>query len=72
MLTSFPVTVPTGLARFPHELAYGAEFMAQSKYHSIVQYNVMPRGGHFAAFQEPALMARDFISFVHIVQNGRK
>ena len=65
---SSPVTVPTGLARFPEEIGYSAEFMAKSKFHSIVQYNVMPRGGHFAAFEEPKLMADDIKSFVQIVE----
>ena len=35
---------------------------------NIVQYTYMPRGGHFAALEEPQLLAEDIFSFVRKVE----
>ena len=32
----------------------------------------MPRGGHFAAFEEPQLLAEDFLSFVEKLEKRDK
>jgi pimeloyl-ACP methyl ester carboxylesterase len=39
---------------------------------NIVQFTEMPRGGHFAAFQEPQLLADDVWKFVRKVENSPK
>ena len=67
---SFPIKVPTGLAAFPNELSQTPESVAALKYQNIVQYTDMPSGGHFAALQEPALLAKDIFSFLAKVENG--
>lgn len=59
-----PVKVPTACAAFPNELFLTAKSILKSKFHNLIQYNVLERGGHFAAFEEPQLMANDIISFV--------
>lgn len=66
MLTmdSVPVKVPVGLASFPHDLFYTPRVLAATRFKDIVQYSIMPRGGHFAAFEEPHMLADDIISFV--------
>ena len=33
-----------------------------------MQYSELPRGGHFAAFQEPELFSNDVIKFVEKVE----
>ncbi|XP_057704190.1 epoxide hydrolase 1 isoform X3 [Corythoichthys intestinalis] len=63
------VSVPTGLAAFPGELIHSPKSWAQTKYHNIVSYTFMPRGGHFAAFEEPQLLASDVIQFVREVEH---
>lgn len=62
------VFVPTGLAAFPMELLHCPKSWAQIKYRNIVSYTFMPRGGHFAAFEEPHLLADDIFSFVKKVE----
>lgn len=62
------VTVPSGLAAFPGELMHCPKVWAQAKYHNIYSYTLMPRGGHFAAFEEPQLLADDIIQFVQKVE----
>ncbi|KAM3930109.1 epoxide hydrolase 1 [Leptodactylus fuscus] len=59
-----PVKVPTGIASFPNELVHCPLLWAKQKFLNIVSYNYMPRGGHFAAFEEPELLARDIQQFV--------
>lgn len=38
------------------------------KYLNIYYYTMMPRGGHFAAFEEPQLLADDIFQFVRKVE----
>ncbi|KAJ8361485.1 hypothetical protein SKAU_G00180100 [Synaphobranchus kaupii] len=63
------VYVPTGLAAFPNELLHCPLPWARWKYKNIRSYSYMPRGGHFAAFEEPQLLADDFKQFVKKVEN---
>jgi pimeloyl-ACP methyl ester carboxylesterase len=56
------VTVPTALALFPADLGQPPRSWAE-RTHNITRYTVMPRGGHFAAHEEPGLLAADMIKF---------
>ncbi|KAM5164435.1 epoxide hydrolase 1 [Mantella aurantiaca] len=62
------VKVPTGIASFPNELLHCPLLWAKQKYSNIVSYNYMARGGHFAAFEEPELLVKDFLQFVGKVE----
>ncbi|MBN3309326.1 HYEP hydrolase, partial [Amia calva] len=62
------VYVPTGLAAFPHEMLHCPLPWARWKYKNIVSYNYMARGGHFAAFEEPQLLADDIRQFTKKVE----
>uniref|UniRef100_A0A3B4T907 Epoxide hydrolase n=1 Tax=Seriola dumerili TaxID=41447 RepID=A0A3B4T907_SERDU len=62
------IFVPTGLAAFPGELMHCPKSWAQMRYRNIYSYTFMPRGGHFAAFEEPQLLASDLVQFVRKVE----
>ncbi|XP_072527613.1 epoxide hydrolase 1-like [Salminus brasiliensis] len=62
------VYVPTGLAAFPEELLHCPPLWARQKYKDIVSYSYMPCGGHFAALEEPQLLADDIRQFVAKVE----
>nr|XP_060500896.1 epoxide hydrolase 1 [Panthera onca] len=62
------VSVPTGLAAFPCELMHVPERWVKGKYPRLVSYSYMPRGGHFAALEEPELLAQDIRKFVGLVE----
>lgn len=62
------VHVPTGLAAFPHELLHCPWAWARRRYRNIHSYTYMPRGGHFAAFEQPELLASDIRMFVKKVE----
>lgn len=56
------VTVPTALAVFPGDLSQPPREWAERSY-AVRRYTVMPRGGHFAAWEEPELLADDVAAF---------
>lgn len=60
--------VPTGLAAFPCELMHVPEKWVKGKYPRLVSYSYMPRGGHFAALEEPELLAQDIRKFVGLLE----
>ncbi|XP_068183330.1 epoxide hydrolase 1 isoform X2 [Antennarius striatus] len=62
------IFVPTGLAAFPGELMHCPKSWAELRYRNIYSYTFMPRGGHFAAFEEPQLLAGDLVQFVRKVE----
>ena len=57
------VRVPTAVALFPHDLANPPRSWAERTY-EVSRYTVMPRGGHFAPHEEPALLADDITAFL--------
>ncbi|MEU2353870.1 epoxide hydrolase family protein [Streptomyces misionensis] len=56
------VDVPTALALFPADLSRSPRSWAERTYH-LTRYTRMPRGGHFAAHEEPGLLADDITEF---------
>ncbi|XP_048213525.1 epoxide hydrolase 1 [Perognathus longimembris pacificus] len=62
------VFVPTGFAAFPSELLHLPEKWVRIKYPKLLTYSYMAAGGHFAAFEEPRLLAQDIRKFVAMVE----
>lgn len=58
-----PVTVPTGVAVFPKEIVPPVRRWMESRYPDIRHWTEMPRGGHFAAFEQPGLLVDDLRKF---------
>ncbi|MCB1664859.1 MAG: epoxide hydrolase [Pseudomonadales bacterium] len=56
------VSVPTAGAIFPKEIYITPRLWAESQY-NIVRWTPMPRGGHFAAMEEPDLLLEDVRAF---------
>jgi pimeloyl-ACP methyl ester carboxylesterase len=50
-----PVNAPTGYSVFPKEVARLSRRWAETRYTDLRYYNVVDRGGHFAAFEQPML-----------------
>jgi len=57
-----PVRTPTGIARYPKEPLRFPRSWVERQYH-VTHWAVMPRGGHFAAMEQPALFADDVATF---------
>ncbi len=58
-----PVTVPTGHAAFPKEILRTPRSIAEKTYTNIQRWTVMPKGGHFAAMEQPEALAREIQAF---------
>ena len=56
------VEVPTGIAAFPKEILRAPRRWCEPKY-NITHWTDMPRGGHFAAFEQPELFIDDVRTF---------
>ena len=56
------VEVPTAVAVFPKDLTRPPRSWAARTY-NVTRYTEMPRGGHFAAYEQPELLASDLIEF---------
>lgn len=56
------VDIPTGHAVYPYELLQTPRGWAERKYR-IVHWTEQPRGGHFAAFEQPELFSADLAAF---------
>jgi pimeloyl-ACP methyl ester carboxylesterase len=54
--------VPTGFALFPKDLANPPREWAQ-RFFNVQRWTEMPKGGHFAAMEEPELLAEDIRAF---------
>ncbi len=57
------VDVPTGYAAFPKEILRPPRTLAARAYTDIRRWSVMPRGGHFAAMEQPQALAREIRAF---------
>ncbi|HEV2988059.1 MAG TPA: epoxide hydrolase [Candidatus Angelobacter sp.] len=56
------VKPPVAFAAFPKELPVPPRELAERGY-NIVRWTAMPRGGHFAAMEQPELLAQDLREF---------
>ena len=56
------VPAPAGIAMFPQEIARPPREWGERSYH-ILRWEEMPRGGHFAALEEPELLAQEVRAF---------
>lgn len=63
------VETPTGVARFPKEMHRPPRAWVERSY-NLVRWTEMPRGGHFAAFEQPAPFANDVRAFFRQLQGG--
>ena len=58
-----PIDVPTGVAVFPKEIVAPVRKWMEPRYRNIVHWREMPRGGHFAAFEQPELYVEEVRGF---------
>jgi len=56
------VSVPTACALFPKEITTPPRKWVEARY-NLVRWTPMPRGGHFAALEQPELLVDDVRSF---------
>ena len=63
-----PVAVPAGCSIFPREIARLPRRWVEARYTDLRWWNELDRGGHFAAFEQPALFVDELRSFFRLVR----
>ena len=58
-----PIKVPTAVALFPKEYLEWAPRSYVERIYNIKQWTEMPKGGHFAALEQPELLVKDIRKF---------
>jgi pimeloyl-ACP methyl ester carboxylesterase len=60
------VEVPVGFSQFPRDIHQTSRRWVQERYPTLVHYNELPKGGHFAAWEQPGLFVNEVrASFRH-------
>ena len=54
-----PVLVPVGFTTFPDEIRAAPQSWVETVYPGLAYFNEVDRGGHFAAWEEPALFSAE-------------
>jgi pimeloyl-ACP methyl ester carboxylesterase len=62
------VAAPTGVARYPKEEVLRFPRPWVERHYNLTHWAVMPRGGHFAAMEQPALFVEDVRNFFRTVR----
>ena len=58
-----PLKVPTAVALFPKEYLEWAPRSYVERIYNIQRWTKMPKGGHFAALEQPDLLVKDIVEF---------
>ena len=53
------VELPVGVSVFPDELYSAPRSWAERAYPNLIHYNRLPKGGHFAAWEQPAVLSQE-------------
>jgi epoxide hydrolase len=63
-----PVTAPTGCSVFPKEIIRPSRRWAEKDFSDIRWWDEPEKGGHFAAFEQPALFVEQVRSFFRVIR----
>jgi len=61
------IKIPTAVAVFPAEMSEWPPRSYVDRIFNITQWTEMPRGGHFAAMEEPELLVEDIVKFAKTI-----
>ena len=53
------VTIPTAVSVFPDEIYAAPRSWAERAYPKLIHFNTLPKGGHFAAWEQPELFVTE-------------
>jgi len=53
------VSIPVAVSVFPDELYPAPQSWTEQAYPKLIHYNRLPKGGHFAAFEQPQLLSEE-------------
>ena len=53
------VTIPVAVSAFPDEIYTAPRSWAEKAYPKLIYYNRLPKGGHFAAWEQPKALSEE-------------
>ena len=53
------ISVPAAVSIFPEEIYQGPRSWSERAYHNLLHFNELPKGGHFAAWEQPQLLSEE-------------
>ena len=62
------MAVPAGASIFPKEIVRPPRGWVAARYTDLRYWNVLDKGGHFAAFEQPALFVDEVRAFFRLVR----
>ena len=62
------IEVPTALAIFPAEMSLWPPRSYVDRIFNITRWTKMPKGGHFAALEQPELLINDIVEFARSIR----
>jgi pimeloyl-ACP methyl ester carboxylesterase len=63
-----PVSVPVGFTTFPGEIVATPRSWVEQAYPTLIYFNKVDKGGHFAAWEEPELFATEIRAAFHALR----
>ncbi|XP_014291862.1 juvenile hormone epoxide hydrolase 2 isoform X2 [Halyomorpha halys] len=64
----YPINVPSACVWFKDEIAYFPQIAVEASFSNLLSFNLYPKGGHFAALNEPKLLSDDIWNFIKILR----
>jgi pimeloyl-ACP methyl ester carboxylesterase len=62
------VELPMGVSAFPDEIYTAPESWARKAYPNLIHYNRLPKGGHFAAWEQPQALTEELRATFHTLR----
>ncbi len=66
-----PLEVPVGVSVFPHEIFKASKRWCEARYAKLVHHNVLAKGGHFAAFEQPEIFVDEVRTAARAIRKSR-
>ena len=64
------VNIPVAVSVFPDELYPAPRSWAEQAYPKLIHYNILPKGGHFAAWEQPKLFSEEIRAGFRSLRSG--
>ena len=55
----YNISVPAAVSVFPEEVYQAPRSWTERAYHNLIHFNALPKGGHFAAWEQPQLFSEE-------------
>ena len=65
-----PVEIPSGVSIFPREIAPLSKRWCEQRFRDLRYYHRADRGGHFAAFEQPARFVDELRAFLRTLRGA--